>query len=725
MDRIKYIEKWRMFKLDTQHSSYICALVDEPAYLAQIYYGRRISDDDVRSLASIGDWGGVPSSNPRDKLTFTDSYPFEYPVSGCGDFRETALRVRTESGHAACELFYSGHRIEEGKPSLEGLPATFGDNAQTLIITLKDPLIGLEAELYYSVFEDSDALIRSVKLVNGGKDALYLERALSVAFEIRRTDAELLTLNGAWARERHIQRNPVAYGYQGVFSRRGESSHQHNPFIAVLSGDCRQEQGEAYGLSLCYSGNFRAGVFKDPFERIRVMAGIDPEDFCWKLEPGDHFTCPEAALVYSAQGLGGMSRTYHDLYRDHLIRSAWKDRLRPILINNWEATYFDFDSEKLLAIAKEAAKSGIEMLVMDDGWFGNRYDDNRALGDWQVNEEKLKGGLKKLVDGVNALGLKFGIWFEPEMVSPDSELYRAHPDWAIAVPGRKAGLGRNQYVLDLTRPEVSEHVFRCLTEVLDSANIEYVKWDMNRPLSDLGSLELPPERMGEFSHRYMLAVYALQEKLIKRYPELLLENCSGGGGRFDAGMLYYSPQIWCSDDTDAIERLAIQEGTALVYPLSCMGAHVSDCPNHITGRSTPFETRGQVALAGTFGYELDITRIPAEDRARIPGQVELYKKYHMLIAQGDYYRLESYGENGAVDAWMVVSRDKSEALVSFLQVKNVPNKYWMGLKLAGLDPERLYRWEEGEAHGDSLMYAGLMIHYMPGDFRGKLIHLTT
>ena len=430
-------------------------------------------------------------------------------------------------------------------------------------------------------------------------------------------------------------------------------------------------------------------------------------------------------LVYSAEGLNGMSHAFHDLYRQHLIRGQYRDRKRPILINNWEATYFNFNTEKLLDIARQASQLGIEMLVMDDGWFGNRFDDNRALGDWFVNEEKLPGGLKYLVDEVNKLGMKFGIWVEPEMISPDSDLYRAHPDWAIQVPGRTAGLARNQYVLDMSRTEIQDYVFDMIAKVLRSANIEYVKWDMNRPLCDIGSFALSAEQQGEVYHRYVLGMYRLQERLVTEFPHILLENCSGGGARFDAGMLYYSPQIWCSDDTDAIERLTIQEGTALIYPLSAMGAHVSDCPNHTVGRSTPFETRGYVALAGTFGYELDVTKIPERDRNMIPDQVAMYHKYNDLVRTGDYYRVASYQQNRMYDCWMVVAKDRTEALVTFIQVMGRPNAHSRRVLLKGLCPDKQYRIEGEERTylGSTLMQAGILVGNLWGDYKGKLIHI--
>ena len=454
--------------------------------------------------------------------------------------------------------------------------------------------------------------------------------------------------------------------------------------------------------------------------------GINPEEFSWLLTPGEEFQAPEVVMVYSGNGLGAMTRSYHDFYRNHLIRSKFKYEKRPILINNWEATYFDFNTDKLLDIAREAKKCGIEMLVMDDGWFGKRNSDNCSLGDWKVNEEKITGGLKHLVDEVNKIGLQFGIWFEPEMISPDSDLYRAHPDWAIQIAGREATQSRNQYVLDLSRPEVRDYAYECVASILRSANIAYVKWDMNRQLSDLGSSYLPKERQQELFHRYVLGVYELQERLVTEFPDLLLENCSGGGARFDPGMLYYSPQIWCSDNTDAVERLMIQEGSALIYPLSVIGAHVSDCPNHSVGRVTPFETRGHVALAGTFGYELDITKIPEEDRALIPEQTATYNKYRHLIQQGEYYRIASYRENHKYDCWALSSQDKKEVLVTYVQVLGVPNSHSRKVFLRGFDPKTTYRLEGTEETytGEMLMKGGFLMKDFWGDFKSRLYHFT-
>lgn len=725
---IQYYEKERIFKLDTKASSYVIAIVDEEGFLGHVYYGRKVNTHDLSYLLRIDEAPFVPSTNARDRLSFLDSFPMEYPTHGLGDFREDAISVRTFSGHTALQLSYESHKIYNGKPALKELPATFAKEGecQTLEITTVDKILGLKVILVYSAFEDVDVIARSVRVVNEGKEAIYLTKVMSSCIDMDNKDFDLITLHGSWARERHINRRPVTLGFQGVSSIRGESSHQEHPFMALLEHNADQDRGEVYGMSFVYSGNFLAETYMTQFDTIRAFMGINATDFCWKLEVGDEFQAPEALNVYSAEGLGGMSRTFHDLFRKHLIRGEYKDRKRPILINNWEATYFDFNTEKLIAIAKQASELGIEMLVMDDGWFGHRNDDNSSLGDWYVNESKIQGGLKYLVDEVNKLGMKFGIWFEPEMISPDSDLYRAHPDWAIAIPGRVAGLCRNQYVLDLSRPEIVDYAYEQVAQILRSANIEYVKWDMNRQLADLGSLGLPADRQAELSHRYVLGVYRMQEKLITEFPHLLLENCSGGGARFDPGMLYYSPQIWCSDDTDAVERLEIQEGTSLIYPLSAMGAHVSDCPNHTVGRVTPFETRGYVALAGTFGYELDVTKIPEEDRRMIPEQVAMYHKYNDLVREGDYYRLASYSQNHKYDCYMVVSKDKKEALVTFVQVLMRPNYHSRRIFLRGLDANKNYRIE-GEDRiysGDALMSAGLQVQNPWGDFRGKLIHLT-
>ena len=716
-----------IFKLDSLNTSYVIGVVDEERFLGHVYYGKKLNDYHLAHVLRVKEGPLVPSVNNRDRVAFLDSFPMEYPAGGLGDYRESCISIETKAGNMGLSLNYVSHKITEGKEGLANLPASFGKEKEctTLEILCEDSHIGLRAVLSYTVFEDVDVITRSVRVINNGKDTLYLTKVFSACLDMDNRDFEALSLHGAWARERQIQCVPVSHGKFSVESIRGESSHQDHPFMALKTKGTDQDHGEVYAMHFIYSGNFKVTVQNDSFDQIRMAMGIHPEGFKWKLPSGEEFQAPEVVMVYSDEGLGKMSRTFHDFYRNHLIRGFYKDKKRPILINNWEATYFEFNTEKLIAIAKQASELGIEMLVMDDGWFGNRFDDNRALGDWAVNEEKLPGGLKYLVDEVNKLGMKFGIWFEPEMISPDSDLYRAHPDWAIAIPGRTGSLSRNQYVLDLTRREVLEHTYESIAKVLRSANIEYVKWDMNRTLSDIGSAELPADRMGEFYHRYMLAVYELQGRMMEEFPYLLLENCSGGGARFDPGMLYYSPQIWCSDDADAVERLKIQEGTALIYPLSTMGAHVADCPNHTVGRTTPFETRGHVALAGTFGYELDVTRISEEDRKMIPEQVAMYHKYNDLVREGDYYRIASYSENHYFDCYGVVSKDKTEALYTFVQVLGRPNYRSRRIYMKGLDPDARYQVEgEEEVYlGDVLMKAGYLVQNLHGDFKSRLVHI--
>jgi alpha-galactosidase len=724
---IKFYEQEKVFKLDTNNTSYLIGIVDDENYIGHIYYGKKIDDYDLKYLLRIKEYPFVPSTHNREKVAFLDSLPTEFSTHGIGDYRDDAIAIETLGGHTAMQLGYVSHNIYGGKPVLEGLPSTFGTEEEciTLEVLCKDKILNLNVTLIYTAFKDVDVITRSVRVTNEGSEAIYLTKIISACLDMDNNDYDLITLNGAWARERHIQRRPVGFGIQGASSMRGESGHQNHPFLALLTKNADQDKGEVYGFNFIYSGNFVATVEMAQYENIRTVIGINPYDFKWKLEAGTSFQAPEAVLVYSDEGIGGMTRNFHDLYRKHLLRGEYKNKRRPILINNWEATYFDFNTDKLLGIAKEAASLGIEMLVMDDGWFGTRNDDNCALGDWVVNEDKLPGGLKYLVDEVNRLGMKFGIWFEPEMVSLNSDLYRAHPDWAMAVPGRTASLSRNQYVLDLTRKDVIEYIYESVSAILRSANIEYVKWDMNRALSDIGSVGLPADRQGEIYHRYVLGVYELQDRLTKEFPHLLLENCSGGGARFDPGMLYYSPQIWCSDDTDAIERLEIQEGTAMIYPLSTMGAHVSDCPNHAVGRVTPFKTRGYVALAGTFGYELDVTKIPAEDRAMIPEQVKMYHKYNDLIRTGDYYRLASSAQNHRLDCWQIVSKDKTESLITCIQVLHNVNCKSRKLRVKGLEPTKRYTVEgtDGTFSGSTLMYSGILLENPWGDFKGRLIYI--
>lgn len=721
---IIFDERHGIFKLDTPNCSY-CMVLAEDRWLGHVYYGPRLSDTDLAWTLNLDKYPFTPGVHPREAVSFLDCFPAEYPVGGAGDFRECALEVRTAANQTDCALRYVGHEIFPGKPCLTGLPATFGgpEDCESLAITLLDDVTGLKVTLLYTAFTKLDVITRSVSFENEGTQPLWLERADSVCLTLPYEGQQMLTLHGSWARERAIQSEPIGIGIQGTRSRRGESSHQDHPFLAITSPNVTQQEGQVTALHFVYSGSFTAQVQRDQHDELRCLMGIG--NLSWKLEPGERFQAPEAVTVYSHRGLGHMTRTFHDLYRTHLIRSKYRVAPRPVLINNWEATYFDFNEEKIVAIAARAAQLGVELFVLDDGWFGHRDSDNCSLGDWYVDKRKLPQGLTGLASKINALGMGFGIWMEPEMISPDSDLYRAHPDWAIQTANRSPLLCREQLVLDLSRPEVEEYVWGQVSGTLRSANISYLKWDMNRPLTNLGSAGLPKDRQGELSHRYMLAVYRLQQRLTDEFPELLLENCSGGGARFDPGMLFYSPQIWCSDDTDAIERLSIQEGTALIYPLSTVGAHVSACPNHCVGRVTPLETRAAVAMMGTFGYELDVTKLSAEEQAQLPEQIARYHRIQNLVQTGDYYRLSSLREGGQLDGQMVVSKDRKEALVTLVRVLNRPNARAKRLRLQGLDPRKVYidRETQRAYRGDTLMHLGLPVELPYGDFQSKQVFL--
>ncbi|WP_039764141.1 alpha-galactosidase [Caldicellulosiruptor sp. F32] len=712
-----------MFFIEAKNTSYVIKLF-KGKFLSHVYWGKKIREFGWTDFDVTGGRAFGATPDPNDKTYSFDTMLLEYPAYGNSDFRHPAYQVQQEDGSRITNLVYKTHRIYDGKPKLEGLPATYvesPDEAQTLEIELYDDLIGLKVTLIYTAFRDFDAITRSVRFENLGKQKLKILRAMSACVDFPEGDFELLHLWGSWARERYIERTPLIHGTQVIESARGESSHQHNPFIALLSKDATEKHGDVYGFSLVYSGNFAAIVEKDQYNMLRVTMGINPFEFTWVLKPGESFQTPEVVMVYSQEGLGGMSRTYHKLYRKRLCRGVYRDKRRPILINSWEATYFNFDEEKLLSLAKEAKDLGIELFVLDDGWFGKRDDDTSSLGDWFVDRRKLPNGLDGLGKKLNEMGLKFGLWFEPEMVSPDSELYRKHPDWCIQVRGRTLTQCRNQYVLDITREDVRKEILRMMKEILKAAPIEYIKWDMNRPLTEMGSLELPPERQKEVFHRYVLGLYQMMEELTTEFPNILFEGCSGGGGRFDPGILYYMPQIWTSDDTDAIERLKIQFGTSIVYPASTMGAHVSIVPNHQVGRITPMKTRGIVALSGCFGYELDLTKLSCEDKEEIKRQIELYKRIWHIVFEGDLYRLISPFEGNSA-AWMYVTEDKKEAVVFYVEILRQPNPPIKRLKLDGLDPSKSYliEGEQKTRFGDELMNIGLMIPQMWGDFNSHM-----
>lgn len=723
---ISYHEHSRTFHLDTPGSTYLIHLVDEEGFLGHLYYGRRIPDDLTPLMLRVRQ-EDYPSKKNRERLSFMDSLPVELPGHGLGDMKEPCLRVETEDGLRGCTLTYKEHRIYGGKPKLSGLPATYGteNDCQTLELIAEDTVLHLTVRLYYTVFEQIDSICRSMLVENTSRKTLRLCSALSACLDTENRGYDLITLHGSWSAERMINRRPLSMGKQGVASRRGISSHQEQPFLALAEHGADQYHGQVYGMNLVYSGNFMAQAELTYQNQLRLVMGINPQDFSWELKPGASFQTPEAVLVYSHTGLSGMTHAFHDLYRNHLVRGSYKNKRRPSLVNNWEATYFQFDTEKILQIGAQAAQSGIEMLVLDDGWFGKRENDCSGLGDWIVNEEKLPGGLAHLSEQLHQMGLKFGLWFEPEMVSPDSDLYRAHPDFALQLPGRKPTESRQQLVLDISRKDVRDFIYAMIKRVLSGAQVDYIKWDMNRALTDVYSLALPAGAQGELYHRFVLGVYDLQERLVSDFPELLLENCCSGGGRFDAGMLYYSPQIWTSDNTEAIDRLKIQEGTALVYPLSSMGAHVAACPSHTNGRVTPFRTRGHVSLPGCFGYELDLTKLTQEELALIPTQLEEYKKYGPVFHNGDYYHPASYAENHEYDVVMAVSKDKSIAALIYVEVTSRARTCAAHIDLAGLSETRLYRCSlTGEIRsGAGWMYAGMLMPRLERDFSSELIVL--
>ena len=712
----------RLFHIKSKKTSYVMRVL-ETGHLINLYWGRKINSNKIDYVVKKRPCGSFLADLDNVDALHLEIIPQEYPSYGNPDLRSPAVQIKLANGTTVTDFRYYSHEIYNGKKALQGLPATYVENedeAETLEITLKDELAGLRVILSYTVFKNYDVITRSCKVVNDSKEEVDVLRALSANVDFRHSDFDLIQLSGSWARERHIIRTPLRNGGQCVESRRGASSHAQNPFIALVSKDTTEDKGEVYGFNLVYSGNFLANVEVDMHSNARAQIGINPFDFTWNLEAGDEFQTPEAVMVYSPNGLTEMSHIYHDLYRERLCRGTHRDKERPILINNWEATYFDFNNEKIKNIAKESSKLGIELFVLDDGWFGERNNDDCSLGDWFVNEEKLKGGLSSLVKDINEMGMQFGLWFEPEMISPKSKLYEEHPDWCIHIEGRVRSEARKQLILDLSREEVCDAVIEMLTNVLKSAPISYVKWDMNRNMTEIGSPAWPAKKQKEVAHRYMLGLYKILENITTNFPNILFESCSGGGGRFDGGMLYYMPQTWTSDDTDAIERLKIQEGTSLVYPASTMGSHVSAVPNHQVHRITPLHTRGVVAMAGSFGYELDITKMTDEEKEEVKSQVKFYKNIRKTIQFGDLYRLKSAFDSNEA-AWMNISKDGNNLVVSYVKKYAEANVLPKRLKLKALDENSLYEISEtGEVFGgDELMYIGLEIGELNGDYQAR------
>jgi alpha-galactosidase len=687
-------------------------------FLASRYWGPRLEDwGDSRGLTFV-DRPFEPNPDPADRTFSLDTLPQEYPSFGNTDFRSPAFQVQHEDGSTVSNAVYRSHRILDGKPGLGGLPSVYAEpgEAQTLELTLADLPAGLEIVLTYSVLEDFDAMTRSVRFLNVGSEKLKLLRALSASVDLEEPGLEVLQLSGSWARERHVDRSVLRPGIHGVSSTRGASSHHHNPFLALLAPGAGEDQGSVWAMNLVYSGNFLAQAELSPLGSTRMSIGINPFEFSWLLEPGQEFLTPEAVLVHSAQGLGSMSRTFHRLYRQRLCRGPWRDRVRPVLVNNWEGTYFDFDHDKIVALADQARELGIELLVLDDGWFGRRNDDTTSLGDWVVDRTKLSGGLDALAQQVNDRGLLFGLWFEPEMVSPDSDLYRAHPDWCLHVPGRSRSQGRNQLVLNLGLPEVRDHLVSSISAILSTVPIRYIKWDMNRHQTEVGSPPLGPDRQKETSHRYLLGLYEVLERITTAFPEVLFESCSGGGGRFDPGILAYMPQTWTSDNTDAVSRLKIQWGTSLVYPPVTMGAHVSAVPNHQVGRTTPLSFRGDVACGGNLGFELDLGRLSMVEKESVQVLVDHYKRRRALVQFGDFYRLVSPFESDDA-AWGFVAPDQSEAWFFWFRARHEANGPVGFLRFQGLESAGRYALEgEGQGWtGAELMAFGVRLPVLSGD----------
>lgn len=723
---ITFDEKNKVFHLHNDQISYLIS-IEDGGTLSHLYFGKSIKayHGELRyPRLDRGFSGNLPGS--LDRTFSKDSLPQEYSSAGEMDFRTPAMIVRQPDGSNAVFLTYENYQIVPGKPELKGLPHAWvknKDEAETLIITLKDKFSELRFDLLYTIYRDRSVIVRSTKVRNAGKETVKIEKVASMQMDFVGRDFDMITLPGAHAHERRVERNKVNQGIHVYSSIRGTSSHQMNPFVALVDQDTNEFAGDAYGFAFVYSGNHKFEVEKDPYAQTRIVVGINDYNFSWMLNAQESFQTPEVLMVYSDQGLNKMSQAFHSIIHDRIMRSKYKDQVRPIVVNNWEATYFDFDEDKLKPIVDKAKELGIEMFVLDDGWFGHRDDDNSSLGDWQVFEKKFPHGLDHFANYVHQQGLKFGLWFEPEMISIDSNLYQKHPDYLMHVPGRTPSPARNQYLLDLGRAEVRNNIFDQMKAILDSGKIDYIKWDMNRHLSDIYQADLPADRQGEVYHRYVLGLYNLLEKIVDRYPDLLIEGCSGGGGRFDAGMAYYNPQIWASDDSDAIDRLTIQYGTSLVYPQSMMTSHVSVSPNEQNGRITPFKTRGIVAMWGDLGYELDLTKLSEADQNAVAKQVAEYKKIRKITQYGTFYRLKD-AQTSNQCVWETVSPDKNEFVLSTVKVMASAQPYFTKTKLVGLDPNKHY--EDQTTHqvygGDELMNLGIYDPVEHGDFMAYMYH---
>lgn len=706
---IVYNKKEKVFNLQTPNTSYVIGVLKEK-YLLHLYYGKKIENyDNFEENLPVRKGTNLMGDDIEDFPYSTDSLPMEYPCYGSADLRTPAFHAEYENGSAVTCLVYSGYKIYSGKKSLNGLPAVYtedNDEVETLEITLYDRLTGLEIILSYSVFSYIDAITKSVRVINKGKEKINIKSVLSSTTYLFDKDFDFVHLEGTWCRERQIQKTPLINGTMLIDSKKTASGHQHSPFVAFSRPNATETEGEVYGYSFVYSGNHIEMAEINQFDLTRINIGINPFGFNWLLLPDEEFQAPEVVITYSDRGFGKMTEVYHKLYRTRLCRGKYRDVERPILINNWEATYFDFNEEKILSIAQKAKNLGVELMVLDDGWFGKRNNDKCSLGDWVADTNKLPNGIKGLADKIIDMGMKFGLWFEPEMVSPDSDLYRRHPEWCIHQPGREKTLGRNQLILDLSNEDVRKYIIDSVSSVLRSAPISYVKWDMNRYATEIGSAVLPAERQQELPHRYILGIYEILEKLTSTFPDVLFEGCASGGGRFDAGMLYYYPQYWTSDNSDAIERLYIQHGTSLVMPASAMGAHVSAVPNHQVGRTTPLNTRGNVAMCGQFGYELDLNKLTDEELDIIRTQIKTYKDIRKTVHQGNMYRLKSPFNENCV-AWEYVYDNQVVLMYSTIMARALSKV--TTVKLRGLEEKAVYRNIKNDRcyKGDYLMNVGL------------------
>lgn len=718
-------EKTGLFQLITDNTEYQMK-ADKYGVLKHLWYGEKTGCDMeyLQSYPDVGFSGNIYDAG-NDRTYSLDTLPLEYACDGVGDYRVTGAAAVHSDGSCALDLRYKSYRISKGKYSIKGLPAVYADEneAETLEIILKDKYSDIEVTLRYGVLPKLDIITRCASVANNTNEPVILTKAASLCLDIPHGEWEWVHFHGRHAMERLTERMPLCHGIQESSSTRGTSSHHQNPTVLLCSPDCTETSGSCIGAALMYSGSFQTKIQLDQMEQVRLVMGINPELFRWELKPSEVFDTPEVIMSYSSNGMEKLSHNFHKVIREHVCRGKYKLTERPVLINNWEATYFDFNEEKILKIAEQAASLGVDMLVLDDGWFGKRDDDCSGLGDWFVNEKKLCGGLGSLAEKIKKMGMKFGLWFEPEMVSEDSELYRTHPEWAIQIPSRKPIRSRYQLVLDMTNPDVREYLFNSISKILRSAGISYVKWDMNRSICDHYTPCLSADDQGEISHRYVLGLYELLERLTSEFPDVLFEGCSGGGGRFDAGMLYYCPQIWCSDDTDAFERTKIQYGTSFFYPVSAIGSHVSAVPNHQTGRTTPIETRAVTAMAGSFGYELDLNTLSDSEKQEVRKQITRFKKYGRLIHNGLYYRL-SDPMNDKFAVWEFVSEDKKEVLVHGVIFRTEPNRTQYLAKLRGLLPDTNYRLaENGEVYkGSALMNGGILLPKSWGDYASIEMH---